>query len=108
MSEPILVKEMGINHTWFDELDWKDYCNKTVAYVSDLVSEAFKYLKPERCASVENKIRDEIEEVAHKKRIESEKIAQQLAIEQAKVRAVDTRSGIQFHGCPVNGLMGFC
>lgn len=53
------VDEIELHHSWFPELDWKDYCSKTIAAVADLVATGQSQLPLDKVRAIQKAVADE-------------------------------------------------
>ena len=99
------VREIKLHHSWFSELEWKQYCSRTITAVSKLATDGRTLLKPEQLNLVENKLR------AHKKKeLEKRKAAEaesERAQAEIRIRNLEYRvpSGCASSFCLVGSIL---
>lgn len=105
------IKEISLDHTWFSDLDWKDYCTKTKVTAADLLEQARRTLSPEQIETVDLQVRrekqlEEQKRESNRYQLRQNRIARKKA-EQEADRVLGRRTIIASVGAFVLGVLIF-
>ncbi len=77
------VAEIELHHSWFSELDWKDYCSQTITTVSELVAVGESQLGNNQVSAIQRAVFEEHAAVryrAEEQRNEGTRMASQTEV----------------------------